>query len=94
MQIFYKPRFRKFVKKQTRSFQLAIEDEVERIIIDPQKGEFKKGDLKGFQVHKFYYGKKHFIIAYRLQEREIMFYMIGSHENFYRELKRYLRETE
>jgi hypothetical protein len=31
MKILYKPPFRKFVKKQTRPLQLAIEDEIEKI---------------------------------------------------------------
>lgn len=94
MKIFYKLPFRKYVKKQKRPFQLVIEDEVEKIIINPDMGKSKKGDLGGFQVHKFTYGRQKFLIAYRLQEGEILFFMIGSHENFYRELKKYLREVE
>lgn len=90
----YKPLFRKFVKKQTRPFQLVIEDEVEKIIINPEMGESKKGDLMGFRVHKFSYMRLNFLIAYCFQEAEIVFFMIGSHENFYRELKRYLREVK
>lgn len=93
MEIFYKPPFRKFVKKQTRSFQLVIEDEVEEITISPDMGESKKGDLTGFRVHKFSYGKQKFLIAYCFKEAAIVFFMIGTHENFYRELKRYLREA-
>lgn len=94
MKAFYKPLFRKFVKKQTRSFQLAIEDEVEKIAINPDIGKSKKGDLVDFRVHKFSYGKQKFLIAYRFQEDEIVFFIIGPHENFYRELKKYLREVE
>lgn len=93
MQIFYKSPFRKFVKKQTRSFQLVIEDEVEKITISPDIGASKKGDLAEFRVHKFSYEKQKFLIAYRFQETEILFFTIGPHENFYRELKRYLREV-
>ena len=93
MEIFYKPPFRKFVKKQTRSFQLVIEDEVEEITISPDMGKSKKGDLTGFRVHKFSYGKQKILIAYRFKEAAIVFFMIGTHENFYRELKRYLREA-
>ncbi|MBU4100012.1 MAG: type II toxin-antitoxin system RelE/ParE family toxin [Proteobacteria bacterium] len=93
MEIFYKPPFRKFVKKQTRSFQLVIEDEVDEIAISPDMGESKKGDLTGFRVHKFSYGKQKFLIAYRFKEAAIVFFMIGAHENFYRELKSYLREA-
>jgi len=94
MKMLYKAPFRKFVKKQRRSFQLVIEDEVEEIINNPDLGELKKGDLAGFRVHKFFYGKQRFLIAYIVQEPEIIFLMIGSHENFYRELKRYLREVK
>ena len=94
MKKFYKPPFRKFIKKQTRPFQLIIEDEVEKIIINPEMGESKKGDLRGFRVHKFSHMRLKFLIAYRFQEAEIVFFMIGPHENFYRELKRYLREVE
>ncbi len=90
----YKPPFRKFVKKQTRPFQLIIEDEVEKVIVNPEIGESKKGDLKGFRVHKFSFTKNRFLIAYRFQGDDIVFYMVGAHENFYRELKRYLREAE
>ena len=93
MDKFYKPPFRKFVKKQTRPFQLVIEDEVEKVIINPEIGESKKGDLKGFRVHKFSFKKNQFLIVYRLEGSDIVFFMIGPHENFYRELKRYLREV-
>lgn len=93
MEVFYKPPFRKFVKKQTRSFQLVIEDEVEEIMISPDMGETKKGDLTEFRVHKFSYGKQKLLIAYRFLEAKIVFFMIGPHENFYRDLKKYLREA-
>lgn len=93
MEVLYKPPFRKFVKKQTRPFQLAIEDEVEKTIANPELGKSKKGDLAGFKVHKFIFGKQKFLIAYRLIEVDILFYVIGPHENFYRQLRRYLREV-
>lgn len=94
MGAFFKPPFKKFVKKQTRSFQLVIEDEVEKIIITPDIGETKKGDLTGFRVHKFAHREQKFLIAYRSQNEDIVFFKIGPHENFYRELKKYLREVE
>ena len=82
------------MKKQTRPFQLVIEDEVEKIVTNPDLGTSKKGDLIGFRVHKFSFKSRKFLIAYRLQGTEIMFFKIGPHENFYRELKKYLREVE
>ena len=89
----YKAPFRKFVKKQTRPLQLFIEDEVEKIAIDPDIGKLKRGDLTGFRVHSFSYGGQKFLIAYCIVGNALMFYRIGSHENFYRELKKYLKEV-
>jgi hypothetical protein len=94
MSAFFKPPFKRFVKKQTRSLQLVIEDEIEKIIITPNIGETKKGDLTGFRVHKFAHRKQKFLIAYCSQNEDIVFFKIGSHENFYRKLKKYLREVE
>jgi len=90
----YKPPFRKFVKKQTRPTQLAVEDEIERISENPAIGETKLGDLQSIKVHKFKFQKQSFLIAYRHAEPDIVFYLIGTHENFYRDLKRYLKEAE
>ena len=93
MDKFYKPLFRKFIKKQTRPFQLVIEDEIEEIMTKPHMGKAKKGDLTGFRVHKFSHKKQIFLIAYRLEDAGIVFFKAGPHENFYRELKQYLREV-
>jgi mRNA-degrading endonuclease RelE of RelBE toxin-antitoxin system len=94
MEKFYKPPFRKFVKKQSRPFQLVIEDEVEKIAAKPDLGDAKKGDLSGFRVHKFSYKKQNLLIAYDIQNADIIFFKIGPHENFYRELKKYIKELE
>lgn len=94
MNVFYKPAFKKFVKKQPRPFQLVIEDEAEKILKDPEIGEAKKGDLAGFRVHKFVFKKQKYLIALKVKNNDIIFYMIDIHENFYRELKRYIREVE
>jgi len=94
MNAFYKSAFRKFVKKQARPFQLVIEDETEKISKNPERGESKKGDLAGFRVHKFTFQKQQYLIAYKMQDQALIFYMIDTHENFYRELKRFKREVE
>lgn len=104
MRLNYKPPFLAFVKKQKRPFQLAIEDAVEDICAQPSAGEAKTGDLQGFWIHKFRYQRQQFLIAYRWysltelqvpgQESDwssIDFYQIGSHENFYSSLKKYIR---
>jgi len=73
--------------------QLVIEDEVEIVSQGPFTGEGKKGDLAGFRVHKFSFQGQSFLIAYQSQSDELVFYTVGSHENFYRELKNYLKEA-
>jgi len=91
MDAFYKNPFKKFVKKQNRPFQLVIEDEVETIFRGEVADELKKGDLTGFQVHKFKFKGQKYLIAYQIQGTDIIFYMIGTHENFYRDLKLYIK---
>lgn len=89
MDILYKSPFKRFVKKQSRAFQLAIEDEVERVVTNPETGEIKKGDLAGFRVYKFKFQKQEYLIAYKTEGKGIIFYMINTHENFYRSLKQF-----
>ena len=91
MDVFYKSAFRNFVKKQTRPFQLAIEDEIDRIKNNPSVGEIKKGDLAGFRTHKFKFHHQQYLLAYEVQAKDIMVYMIGTHENFYRDLKQSIK---
>jgi hypothetical protein len=92
MKPFYKPPFKKYVKKQARPSQLSIEDEIDKIIESPELGETKKGDLREFRVHKFAIKKQKLLIAYKVFTDEIFFYMVGPHENFYRNLKKYIKE--
>jgi len=90
MDITFLPLFRKFVKKQVPPFQLAIRDEVDSICAEPTLGEEKVGDLTGCQVYRFKYHKQEYLIAYSLGEESIAFWMIGTHENFYKDLKTYI----
>jgi hypothetical protein len=105
MQPNYKSPFSRFVKKAHKPLQLAIEDAVELICETPEIGEAKTGDLNGIHVYKFRFNRQEYLLAYRpptfeglsakgvktLEFLVIDFYQIGSHENFYDDLKRYLR---
>lgn len=99
----YKPPFSKFVKKAHKPLQLAIEDAVDEVCDNPEIGEAKVGGLAGIWVYKFKFNRQEYLIAYRPPTPEaqrqgvdvelliIDFYQVGSHENFYAELKRYLK---
>ena len=67
-------------------------DTVEEVLADPKLGQLKKGDLEGFRVHKFTMGRQLTLIAYKVENDSLVLYQVGSHENFYKNLKRYLKE--
>jgi ParE-like toxin of type II bacterial toxin-antitoxin system len=103
MQANYKRPFVQYLKKAHKPLQLAIEDAVEDICADPEIGEAKTGDLAEIWVYKMKFNRQEYLIAYRPPTDEqyhhgvdielliIDFYQAGSHENFYADLKRYLK---
>jgi hypothetical protein len=95
MIIRYKRPFAQFVKKSRKPLQLAIEDIVIAICRNPRIGTQKKGDLQDVYVYKFRFHRQEYLIAYRYGSNDedlnilwIDFYKVGSHENFYTELKK------
>lgn len=90
MKIIASNHFIKFKKKSTEALQLEIDAQVLKIIKNPEIGELKKGDLAGIRIHKFNYGSKLFLLSYQSVHNSIKLYMIDSHENFYKRLKKYL----
>ena len=94
MEKLFAPAFRRFVKKQSLPMQLAIQDEVDSISVNPGIGEEKKGDLTGYLVHKFRFHQQEYQIAYEATKENLIFVMIGTHENFYRNLKKYQKEFQ
>jgi len=87
------PRFKKYVKKLPRHLQQVILDEVEDVLADPDIGELKRGDLAGFRVHKFTMNRQLTLMAYKAENDLLLLYQVGPHENFYSNLKRYLKVT-
>ena len=68
-----------------------LDREIKSIADDPQIGEEKKGDLRGIFIHKFKLKTMNYLLAYRKAGEDLELIMIGPHENYYRELKRYLK---
>lgn len=93
MELFQMPRFKKYIKKLPRHFQQVILDEVEDVLASPGVGELKRGDLAGFRVHKFTMNRQLTLLAYKAENDLLVLYQVGPHENFYDNLKRYLKET-
>jgi len=76
---------KKFPKNQTPALDKAIR----AIAKNPQIGEAKKRDLKGVYVYKFKVLDKEFLLAYLIPTKsEIKLLTVGTHENFYRDIKK------
>lgn len=75
----------------TKAEKEALDREVKNIAENQKLGEEKKGDLKGVFVHKFKLKTNLYLLAYRKADKDLELVMIGSHENYYRDLKSYLK---
>ena len=91
MRIFQSRSFEKKVKKMSKLEKAALDREVKRIAEDPSLGEEKKGDLKDVFVHKFKLKTTQYLLAYRKVGGDLELVTIGPHENYYRDLKQYLK---
>ena len=76
--------YKKLHNNQRDAVDLAVAD----IILDPVIGEAKKGDLSGVYVHKFDCVNQLFLLAYEYDPTTRVLLLVGTHENFYRNLKR------
>ena len=92
MKVLQMPRFKKYVKKLPRHLQQVILDAVEDVLSDIEIGELKKGDLNGFRIHKFTISHQLILMAYKVENDSLILYQAGPHENFYKNLKKYLKE--
>ena len=84
------PTFKRTAKKLHKSEKQVLDNAVEEIAVDPTCGEAKVGDLAGVRVFKFRMNSNLKLLTYEYfgNENEIKLLALGSHENFYRDLKR------
>lgn len=68
----------------------VIEDEIDKLIDNPELGERKVGDLSYLWVHKFKLEGQLVLLGYSWVENKLELYLlnISSHENFYQEVKK------
>ncbi len=79
-------------KKKLHKPQIKdLDHAVKTIFENPAIGDPKVGDLQGVRVYKFKSRGQQMLMAYEALEPVLYLYTVGSHENFYRELKRYLK---
>ena len=83
------PAFRKAYKKLYYKQKIEVDCAIRTIVANPEIGVAKKGDLLGTYVYKFKMSKQEVLLAYEWTKNERVLLSLGTHENFYRNLKRF-----
>ena len=91
MKIYQSRTFENKIKKFSKREKEILDEEVKRIQENPLVGEEKKGDLRSVYIHKFKIKTIQCLLSYRIVNDGLELIMIGSHENYYRNLKSYLK---
>ena len=94
MKILQSRSFEHKTKRFSRAQKIELDRQVKFIVEDPMIGVEKKGDLRGVYIHKFQIKTIEFLLSYRFVDENLELIMIGPHENYYRDLKRYLKKDK
>lgn len=84
------PTFKKAVKKLKKNQKSDLDEAVKVLIKDPEAGTQKKGDLSYLRVYKFKMVNQEILLGYSHEKGTVTLELLnlGSHENFYRDMKR------
>lgn len=95
LQVRFLPPAAKYIKKlKDKKLKALYKNAIDEICMDYTVGEQKTGDLTGVYGYDIYYNKTNYELAYtveRVGEEIIVVIMAGTRENFYEQLKRYLK---
>ena len=95
-EIRFLPPAAKFIKKlKDKKLKRLYQEAVDKIREDYTVGEAKTGDLSGVYGYDIYYNKTNYELAYIVEFLEnvvVVVIMAGTRENFYDQLKRYMRK--
>ena len=83
------PLFGRQKKKLSKGKIKHLDNIIRTILKNPEVGTMKSGDLQDVRVYKFRMDGIQFLLAYEMMEENLCLYTFGSHENFYRNLKKY-----
>lgn len=82
------PPFKRAYKKLHGQQKIKVDEAIEMIVAKPELGQQKKGDLAGVWVYKFKVKQQEYLLAYEWDPKLRMLLLLGTHENFYRDLKK------
>lgn len=83
-------RFARTYKKLHDNVVVEVDAAVEAVAQNPDIGDKKKGDLSELWVYRFHCLGQLYLLGYTRDDGVKLVYLeaVGSHENFYRDLKR------
>ena len=90
LQIYPTPKFKKTIKKLHPHQKKELDKAIRALTSDPFLGDSKKGELAGVRVYKFQMNRQLTLLAYSYDGVSLTLTLLalGSHENFYKELKK------
>jgi len=91
MKIYQSRTFATKVKRFSKQEKETLDKEIKKIAENPLIGEEKKGDLRDVYIYKFKIKTIQYLLSYRMMKDVLELIMIGPHENYYRDLKSYLK---
>lgn len=88
-QVLQTPTFKKAVKKLHKNQKADLDNAIKQLIEDPLLGQQKKSDLSFLRVYKFKMVKQLTLLGYSYEDGTVILELmaLGSHENFYRDMK-------
>jgi mRNA-degrading endonuclease RelE of RelBE toxin-antitoxin system len=92
MKLLYSSNFSKNLKKLNKNLFDELQLNLKKIINEPNIGSLKKGGLSNLRVLKFKFNNLQYLICYEvIDDENIKVIYFGVHENFYQNLKNYLK---
>jgi len=91
MKVIQSRSFEKKVKRFRKQDKKILDKQTQRILDNPAIGQEEKGDLRGVFIHKFKIQTIQYVLSYRFVGDALELIMIGAHENYYKDLKTYLK---
>ena len=90
MEILQTRQFKQVVKKLNANQKEELDEAIEAIVENPFIGQQKTGDLYFLRVYKFRMSNQLTRLGYSYEEKLVTLTLLhlGSHENFYRDIKR------
>ena len=94
-EIRFLPPVAKFFKKlKDKKLKALYKEAIDKILQDHTIGELKTGDLQGVYGYDIYYNRTNYERAYTVEyvdNKVVVVIMAGTRENFYEELKKYMK---